>query len=166
VARRRSVTALKCCAPKDLDDDEHGSAGQFVGGPGGGGGGAAATCAVYHLRDSPFCHAHSYLDPKSRPLPAPGVTELEVALNRAVEGCLDHAKQLPLSAAVEGAAVRARLPLALQASLTGWSSKVMGLHKERARDVAQALSSGHKLGVAGLRDGVLSLARLFIHVFL
>jgi len=98
VARRRSVTALKCCATLPMD-----------------GGGQEATCSVYHLRDSPFCHAHSDLDPKSRPLPAPGVTELEVALNRAVEDVLDHAKQLPPTAYEEGVAVRARLPPALQA---------------------------------------------------
>jgi len=98
VARRRSVTALKCCATLPVD-----------------GGGQEATCSVYHLRDSPFCHAHSDLDPKSRPLPEPGVTELEVALNRAVEDVLDHAKQLPPTAYEEGVAVRARLPPALQA---------------------------------------------------
>jgi len=98
VARRRSVTALKCCATLPADSS-----------------GQEGTCSVYHLRDSPFCHAHSDQDPKSRPMPSPGVTELEVALNRAVEDVLDHAKQLPPTAYEEGVAVRAQLPPALQA---------------------------------------------------
>ena len=99
VARRRSVTALKCCATLPMD-----------------GGGQEATCSVYHLRESPFCHTHSDLDPKSRLLPAPDVTELEVALSRAVEDELDHAKQLPPNAFEEGTAIRAEMSSSLQAS--------------------------------------------------
>jgi len=105
VARRRSVTALKCCATLPMD-------------PGTSGGGSiASSCSVYHLRDSPFCHTHSDQDPKSRPMPSPDVTELEVALSRAVEDELDHAKELPSNAYVEGSAIRAQLSSALQASI-------------------------------------------------
>ena len=70
---------------------------------------------MYHMRaSSPYCLSHADIGNSVKP-PAPGISEIDDAINKAVAAEFDTLAYLPATAAAEGAAVQAKLSPKLQA---------------------------------------------------